>query len=95
MYAGCTPDIRDGRKESNMKRIMALIVAAGMVMVIGGVAFAGGDGACSYGSHNQAATDKTDASKNVAVKASEKADSDKVVIAQTEKPAQPTPEVKK
>ena len=78
-----------------MQRIMTLIVAASMVMVFGGVAFAGGDGTCSYGSHNQAATDKTDASKNVAVKASEKTDSDKVVIAQTDKPAQPAPEVKK
>ena len=80
-----------------MKRIMTLIVAAGIVAAFSGVALAGGD-ACSYGSHSQAATDKIDTSKNVATKAPEKADkadADKVTVAQTDKPAQPASEVKK
>jgi len=75
-----------------MRRIAALIVAVGMVVVFGGVALAGGFGECSY---NQAAKDKAEASKNVATNAPEKADADKVVIAQTDKPAQPAPEAKK
>jgi len=78
-----------------MKRMLMLIVTAGMVAAFGGVALAGGGGECSYGSHSQAAVDKADATKNVAAKTPEKADADKVVIAQTDKPAQPTSETKK
>jgi hypothetical protein len=66
-----------------------------MVVALGGVALAGNYGECSYGSHNQAATDKIDATKTVATKAPETTDASKVVIAQTEKPAQPGSEVKK
>jgi hypothetical protein len=77
-----------------MQRIVMLIVAAGIVAAFGGVALAGG-GECNYSSHNQAAIDKAEATKNVATKAPEKADADKVVIAQTDKPAQPASETKK
>jgi hypothetical protein len=72
---------------------MVFFVAVGMVVTFGGVALAGGFGECSSGSHNQAVIDKTDA-KPVAIKAPEKpekADADKVVIAQTaDKSPQPT-----
>lgn len=78
-----------------MRRIVALIVAVGVVVVFGGVALAGGSGECSYSSYNQAATDKAEASKAVATKAPDKANVDKLVIAQTNKPSQPTPAEKK
>jgi NAD/NADP transhydrogenase beta subunit len=80
-----------------MRRLVIFIMAVGMAVAFSGVVLAGGFGECSsYGSHNQAATDKADeASKTVATKAPEKADADKVVIAQTAKPAQPPAEAKK
>jgi hypothetical protein len=78
-----------------MRRIVAFIVAVGMVVVFGGVALAGG-GDCSFSTRTHAATDKADASKNVATKAPEKADADKVAAAQPiDKSAQPAPETKK
>lgn len=79
-----------------MRRIAVLIVAVGMVVVFGGVALAGGFGECGYGSHvNQAATDKADPSKAVATQPTEKADANKLALAQTDKAAKPAHETKK
>lgn len=78
-----------------MQKFVALIAALGMVVAFGSAALAGGTGECSYGSHNQAAIDKADATKAVATKSPDKADNDKVTIAKTEKPASPTAAVQK
>jgi hypothetical protein len=79
-----------------MRRIVGLLVAVGMVVVFGGVALAGNDGACSPGSHvNQAVTDKADTSKTVATQPPEKVDADKVVLVQTNQVVKPSPETKK
>ena len=78
-----------------MRRIMALFVAVGVVVVFGGVVLAGGFGECGYGSHNQAAADKADTSKIAATQPPEKADADKLALAQTDKAVKPAPETKK
>jgi hypothetical protein len=83
------------QKEVKMRKFMALLIAAGLVFVFSSAALAGAFGECSYGSHNQAATDKADAAKPVATKAPEKADSTKVASVPTVQPAQPAAEVKK
>jgi len=77
-----------------MRRIIALVVALGIVAAFSGVVFA--EGMCSYGSKvNQAATDKADISKPVATKTPEKAEADKLLLAQTDKVAKPASETQK
>ncbi len=81
-----------------MKRMAALVVALGMVVVFSGVALAGGGGfgECSYSSRvNQAAVDKVDTSKPVATQVLPKAAPDKPLFAKTNKPNQPEAATKK
>ena len=74
-----------------MKRLLALIVALGVVALFSSATLVGAD--CSY-HKTQAAVDKTDASKNVAT-ATDKTDTGQVQTAQAEQPVKPAPEVKK
>jgi hypothetical protein len=78
-----------------MRRVLALMVALSLMMVFGGVAFAGGGfGECSYSTHaKQVAADKTDTAKPVATQKAPETDADKLVLAQKaspDKPAAPT-----
>jgi hypothetical protein len=77
-----------------MHRFFALVVALGMVAVFSGAVCA--EGMCNYGvKMNQAATDKADTAKTLATKTPEKAEADKLLLAQTEKAAKPAPETQK
>jgi hypothetical protein len=78
-----------------VKRIVALFLALGLVAVFGGVALAGGDG-CGAKTHaTQAGIDKIDSTQQSAVSVQDKAEADKVVVAQTDKAGKPAPETKK
>jgi hypothetical protein len=81
-------------KEADVKKILSLVLALGVVALFSGVTLAGAD--CSY-HKTQAAVDKTDATKDVAtVPAPEKVDTNQVQTAQANPPApKPAPEVKK
>jgi hypothetical protein len=78
-----------------MRRIFALILALGMLVVFSGVALAGGSGMCSYSEQTQASTDKTDAAKPVATKSTDKVEADKLLLAHIEKANKPVSEPKK
>jgi hypothetical protein len=85
-----------GKKENDMQRIFASILAVGVLVVFSGVTFADGSGMCSYGSHTgQASADKTDTAKSVATKPTDKINTDKLVLVQTQKSNQPASEPKK
>ena len=76
-----------------MKRILSLVLALGVIALFSGVTLAGAD--CSY-HKTQAAVDRTDASKDVAVvPATDKTDTNQVQTAQVNPPAKPAPAVKK
>ena len=74
-----------------MKRLLTLIVALGVAALFSSATLVGAD--CSY-HKTQAAVDKTDASKNVAI-ATEKPDAGQIQTAQADQPVKPAPEVKK
>ena len=81
-----------------MKRVMALVVALGAVVVFSGAALAGGGGfgECSYGSRvNQAAVDQVNTSKPVATQVLPKAMTDKLILAKTDRPNQSLASTKK
>jgi hypothetical protein len=79
-----------------MQRVFAFILAMGMLVAFSGVTFADGSGMCSYGSHTgQTSADKTDAAKSIATKPTDKIDTDKLVLVQTQKSNQPASEPKK
>ena len=80
-----------------MKRAVTLVVALSMVAVFSGVALAGGGfGGCSYSSYtSQAAVDKVDTSKPVATQVLPKAETDKLILAKTDKPNQAMATTKK
>jgi hypothetical protein len=83
-------------KENNMQRVLAFILAVGMLVVCSGVTFAGESGMCSYSSQTgQASADKTEATKSIATKSTDKVDSDKLVVVQIQKSTKPTSEPKK
>lgn len=76
-----------------MKRMMSLVVALGIAALFSSVALAGAD--CSY-HKTQAAADKTDASKEVAVAPTpDKTSTGQVQTAQAEQTVKPAPETKK
>lgn len=76
-----------------MRRIVALMVALAVVIVFSGVALAGGFGFCDSSSQvNQAQTDKADTAKPVAKTTTPKAEAEKLVLVQTNKPSKPTAE---
>lgn len=78
-----------------MKQIVALLAVFGLIIVSGGVALAGGDG-CGAKTHaTQAGVDKVDSTQQPAVAIQDKAEADKVVIAQTDKAGKLAPETKK
>jgi hypothetical protein len=77
-----------------MQRIAALLMALGLVVVFSGVTLAG-DG-CGYKTQaTQAGMDKADSTQQPAVAAAEKADSDKTIVARTDKTAKSVLEIKK
>lgn len=77
-----------------MQRVVALVLTLGLVVVLSGVALAGE--ACSYNLQaGQTTVDKADAEKPAVAKSTDKMDTDKVVVAQTEKSNKPTSEPKK
>jgi hypothetical protein len=79
-----------------MQRVFAVILAVGMLVVFSGTTFAGESGMCSYGSPaGQASADKTDATKPVATKSTDKIDTDKLVLVQTQQSNKPASEPKK
>jgi len=81
------------RKEANVKRMVALIVALGVMAMFGSVTLVSAE--CP-GHKTQAAIDKADTSRPVATApATDKTDASQVRTAQVDKPAQPAPEVKK
>jgi hypothetical protein len=78
--------------------MVALIVALSIVVMLGGAALAGGDGACSYGSHPAQYVqdkEKADAAKTVANSAPDKTDAEKLLLAQGDKLAKTAAESKK
>lgn len=77
-----------------MRTLVAM--ALGMVIGISGLAFAGSDmEGCSYSTHQaKNAADKV-VKEQAAPASTDKVDTDKVVVAQTAKPAQPAVEIKK
>ncbi len=79
-----------------MRTLFALLVALGMVIGVSGMALAGSDmEGCGAASHQaQTATDKV-VKEQPAPASTDKAATDKVVIAQTQKPAQPAVDTKK
>jgi hypothetical protein len=81
------------RKEANVKRTLALIVALGVIAMAGSVTLVSAE--CP-GHKTQAAIDKADTSRPVATApATDKTDASQLRTAQVDKPAQPTAEVKK
>jgi hypothetical protein len=78
-----------------MRRLFALILALGMLVVLSGVVLAGDSGMCSYSAPTQASTEKTDTAKPVATKSTDKIDADKLLLAQTEKFNKPVSEPQK
>jgi hypothetical protein len=83
-------------KENDMQRVLAFILVLGMFVVFSSVTFADGSGMCSYGSHTgQASADKTDATRSIATKSTDKINSDKLVVVQIQKSTKPTSEPKK
>lgn len=75
--------------------MVALFVVLGLVAVFGGVALAGGDG-CGVKTHaTQAGVDKVDSTQQPAVSVQDKAEADKVIVAQTDKAGKPALETKK
>lgn len=81
-----------------MRNIVALIVALSVGIMLSGVALAGGDGACSYGSHPAQYVqdkEKVDAAKTVANTAPDKTDAEKPLLAQGDKLAKTASESKK
>lgn len=76
-----------------MRRMFALIVALGVVVVCGGATLVSAD--CAY-HKTQAAVDKVDPAKQVATApTAEKTDANQVQTAQADKPAQPVTTEKK
>jgi hypothetical protein len=76
--------------------MIALLVALGFVVVCSGVALAGAGGECGYKTHStQAGTDKVDTSAQPIASAPDKAEADKVLVAQTNNAGKPTAEIKK
>ena len=79
-----------------MRKALALLVVLGLVVVFGGMALAGEFGTCNYQSHaKQVMADKADAPKPAATKSTLQADSNKLVLAQTDKETPSGPEKKK
>ena len=81
-----------------MRNIVAWIVALSVMVMLGGAALAGGDGACSYGSHPAQYVqdkEKVDAAKTVATSAPDKTDAEKPLLTQGDKLAKTAAESKK
>jgi hypothetical protein len=79
-------------KEFPMRRMLAVIMALGVAAVFGSTTLVYAD--CAY-HKTQAGVDKTDPAKQVATApTSEKADTNQVLTAQTDKPAQSAAEKK-
>jgi hypothetical protein len=73
-----------------MRNIVAWIVALSVVVMLGGAALAGGDGACSYGSYPAQQVqekEKADAAKTVATAAPDKTEAEKLLLMQGDKVA--------
>lgn len=79
-----------------MRKMIAVFVVLGMCVLWGGLAFAGGLGACDYSKHvNQAKADKADVEKNVATKSAPQTDAEKLFLVQADKMRQAVPAKKK
>ena len=79
-----------------MRRIVALLIALGMIVVFSGAALAGdGSGSCQYSSHlTQANAEKADAAKTAATKTPLKEQAEKLILAQKDKLSKPVSEKK-
>ena len=76
-----------------MRRVLALGMVLGLVVVFGGMAFAGEFGGCSYGSHLNTAKQKANTATPVATKSQPTVEAGKVLLAQQDKTpvAKPAP----
>jgi hypothetical protein len=83
----------DGDKETDMKRMLVLVVALGMAVVFGSATLVSADCAAHK---TQAAVDKADPAKTVATApVTDKTDGSQLQTAQSEPLPKPAPEVKK
>ncbi len=79
-----------------MRKVAAFLMALSFVLVVSGLAFAGGaDGVCAYSHSKKTTASKADTAKPVAQKSDSKTVTDQLLLAQKAQTTKTTPAQKK